>query len=422
MSFNSSKYNKNNRPGSVGTVDETKTVDERTGQETVHPAQKHRISNYMPHYVDFTDAYANAGKVIRVEHVPSGDKTAFKAFITSFNETYNSSWNEENVYGRADPIVMFKNTQRSITLAFKVPAATESEAFENLGKIQKLAQYLYPYYDNTSDASTITQSPLVRIQLMNLIANQAKWAKGIKADPDGNVNPRPTGQYGMTFQEMDNTYGSAPKYEATGHSEGLLGIITNLTFAHNLETEAGVLEMGDNILPKVIEVNMDFRPLHETPLGWVSQTGGKVKFRSQAWPYGIDTTNTPELATDNLQDLISQNAKRLSLDPAQSGSLLYQQNQQEEFESIAQQTVENAQARYAGALGSLRSKLDSRRIEKGFSDRAIASGRAADISTLYQVNAIYENNPGIDMTTADDGQYIANLHGNISAASFIGDD
>ena len=91
-----------------------------------------------------SDALANGrGQLISFMHVPSQTKIYFKAFITNYNETYNSDWTSEVVYGRADPIYLFKQTQRKIALSFKVPAASEGEAFDNLGRVQKLIQEVY---------------------------------------------------------------------------------------------------------------------------------------------------------------------------------------------------------------------------------------------------------------------------------------
>ena len=99
-------------------------------------------SNTSPAYVRASDAYAmNKGAYISFQHVPSKTTVNFKAFITTFNESYNSDWAPEVVYGRIDPIYLFKNTTRKISLAFKIPAETESEALENLGRVQKLVQF-----------------------------------------------------------------------------------------------------------------------------------------------------------------------------------------------------------------------------------------------------------------------------------------
>ena len=214
---------------------------------------------------------ANAGLVITFTHVPTGNVVTFKAFITAFNETYNSDWAAETVYGRGDPIYLFKNTTRKITLAFKIPAITEGEAYENLGKVQMLAQFLYPTYQNTGPANTITQSPLVRIQMLNLMQ-----------DSNG------TTRTGETDKEIYENY----SYSA----QGLLGAIGNLTVNHNLDGDHGVITKNDGtsaqaLLPKLIEVNLDFSPIHEHPLGWDhDQKFGQAEGDSangEFFPYGV---------------------------------------------------------------------------------------------------------------------------------------
>ena len=228
------------------------------------------------------DAYANKGFVISFTHVPTNNSVYFKAFITAYNETFSSDWNSEAVYGRADPIYMFKNTTRKITLAFKAPAESTDEAFDNLGKIQLLTQFLYPTYVKTGQAQTITQSPLVRMKLMNMASNTANL--------DGAGAP--------------STYGTSGAGD-----DGLLGVIQNVTFNHNLDTDAGVVEVGNGvILPKLIEINVDFAPIHEHPLGWSDQGQFGVESLEEGeaadpdasegstFPYGISAT-TPNGGT-----------------------------------------------------------------------------------------------------------------------------
>jgi len=76
-----------------------------------------------------------------------------------------------------------------------------------------------------------------------------------------------------------------------------LGIIKNITVEHNLAGDEGVLDLrtgadsGATILPKVINVNLTFSPIHETPLGWEAATDTDtntetIQFSSQNYPYG----------------------------------------------------------------------------------------------------------------------------------------
>ena len=72
-------------------------------------------------YVDGADTYGNAGFSIGFHHLISGKEVYFKAFITSFNETFTPDWSSESVYGRVDPIYTFRQTTRNISLNFKIP-------------------------------------------------------------------------------------------------------------------------------------------------------------------------------------------------------------------------------------------------------------------------------------------------------------
>ena len=244
--------------------------------------------------VDGSDALAqNGGLVLSFYHLPSKKSVYFKAFITAFNETWNSDWAAETVYGRIDPIYMFKNTIRKISLAFKVPAATEGEAYENLAKVQAVTQFLYPAYTDVNKAQTIAQSPLIRIKVMNLLqktqdsdstASTADSAKKIAA------------AYG---------FGSAA-------DQGLLGVIDSFTVNHNLEnTDYGVVEVqSGTILPKLIEVNLGFSVIHEISTGWEAATEaegvnhGEVYGAPQANPEVIEAEAAARAAAEAADGVI----------------------------------------------------------------------------------------------------------------------
>ena len=227
-------------------------------------------SNTSPAYVRASDAYANKrGAWISFYHVPSKTPVYFKAFITTYNESYNSDWAPEVVYGRVDPIYLFKNTTRKISLAFKIPAETESEAFENLGRVQKLIQFLYPNYTELPDASgaqsgvfaqTISQSPMVRIKVMNLLMD-VKGAQDISTAPGG------PGHGDFDFYTTAHEEGGPGLWMDA--AAGQLGVIDNLVVNHNLEGPDGVHTEGMGIvLPKMIDINIGFSPIHEHPIGW----------------------------------------------------------------------------------------------------------------------------------------------------------
>ena len=217
---------------------------------------------------DPSDALANhGGFVISFYHLISGRTIKFKAYITNFNESYNSDYAAETVFGRADPIYAFRNTTRQIALTFQAPASSTGEAYENLAKAQQLAQFLYPAYAGSEPhALTIAQSPLVRLKVMNLVANM----NGSSGETEG--------QYSTIY----SNYSSADIA-----TNGLLGAIQNVTIMHNIENpEVGVFEKASNtILPKVLEIQLNFAPIHEHTLGWLEDGS----FAEPSFPYGAIT-------------------------------------------------------------------------------------------------------------------------------------
>ena len=219
------------------------------------------------------DFMANrADYVVSFYHVPTKREIYFKAYVTAFNETYNSDWTAESVYGRADPIYQFKQTSRTMALALKVPAETASEAYENLGKVGLLTQFLYPVYGDMGNAGTIKQSPLIRMKVMNLA----------RKTPNSDVD-----QTTRTASDLYNEYSSH-----VDASQGLLGVVANLTINHNIEGDDGVIFKGENtILPKLIDINLTFNPIHENPLGWEGEGDtwnfGGSDGTNANFPYGV---------------------------------------------------------------------------------------------------------------------------------------
>ncbi len=242
--------------------------------------------------VDGTDSLANKShQVISFLNVRDDDPATkdvyFKAFITAYNETFTPNFNATEVFGRVDPIQQYKGTTRNITLAWKMPAASESEAYENLGRVQKLLLMLYPTYLDLNEgknpnALTLSEAPLVRLKVMNLLT----------AMPGENFTTDVSNTGTTDFQ---STYFRA--YKSTHGSEnGILGVITSCTVNHNLEGVDGVFtkrvedsELGptvhpNTILPKLIDINISFTPLHEfTPYYKNSKDEGGTPI----YPYGV---------------------------------------------------------------------------------------------------------------------------------------
>jgi len=238
--------------------------------------------------VSLSDSYANHIKTyISFKHLDSDQTVYFKAFITNLVETFNADWTREPIYGRVDPVPIYAQTQRSISLNLTVPADSIGEAYENLGRVQKLVQFLYPSYVSNGDESrTITKSPLIRLKAMNLVSK-------------GDTPP-----VNDSSEEVKSPSQYYDEYTSDADPDnGLLGFIDGLTVMHNLENEAGVFEKAQNtVLAKQIDISLMFMPIHEqSPSAEGSTFPYNVQLQSDVKideGYGTSTAETESTAAE----------------------------------------------------------------------------------------------------------------------------
>ena len=178
----------------------------------------------------------DGGAVLKFYSYIMDQEIEFRAFLTSYNDSFNSNWNKESVYGRMDPIYTFQNTQRTMGLSFTIPnVASRANSEGNreiactMDKINKFFQFLYPKYSGGGNALTISQAPLVRIKFANLIARSVKFAPG------------------------------------TAKEGGILGAISSLSMTPKIEH--GFSSMAPDadplIYPNFIDMQLAFDPIHE---------------------------------------------------------------------------------------------------------------------------------------------------------------
>lgn len=201
---------------------------------------------------------------LTLQHVPTGHKVSFPAYIEMFSDQYSSNWNAEDVYGRMDPIATFVNTRRAISLAWNVPAESYDHAKLNLEKVNKLMSFLYPLYEEESEggATAINQAPLLRVSFGNLIRD-AKTGRGLLGYVNG-FTFDPAVEFGMFHNE--------PKARSK---------------AKNVAIE---------YYPKTFRVNFELNVLHEHSLGFKRSSSGTSfsftdeKLSNTNYPYATSLT------------------------------------------------------------------------------------------------------------------------------------
>jgi hypothetical protein len=227
------------------------------------------MADFLPSPFKFNNvelAYVNKGFVLDFFHIPSAKSVSFKAFLTDFQDKFESSWNSENVYGRMDPIQTFQGTRRSISLSWVVVASSLGEAKQNLQRATLLFSMLYPSYNENNDVSIISAAPLFRLSFANLIRDYS--SAGDVGDHSDAEETDTTNQPGL----------------GTAGINGLVGTVGGFNYSPNLE--AGFYDPpgadSGKLFPKEINLSCEYTVIHTHPLGW----NNSKEFRNPNFPYG----------------------------------------------------------------------------------------------------------------------------------------
>ena len=190
--------------------------------------------------------------------IVGGTGVSFDAYLTDMSQTFDSTWNQTEVFGRNDPIATFANTKRSISLSFEAPAADLEQAKGNMENIGKLVRYMYPGY-NVSRAET-----------------GKTIGTGKKAKPETAV----TGKYVARPPLVKIKFANLIQSYKGG---GLLGFIDSLST--NPVLEAGMFEAGGKLYPRTVTISFGFTVLHQTDVGWEVNESGKLSWMAKKIPF-----------------------------------------------------------------------------------------------------------------------------------------
>jgi len=230
-------------------------------------------SPFYTTFADPSDKLANQKRqFFEIYHIPTGYNVFFKAFITSFQDNFKPEYNKEQLFGRMDPIVTYKNTGRTITLSWTVPSVSLDEAKENMAKANMLISMLYPVYESADGdepdggATTMKSGPIFKVKFGNLITKPGT------TESDG-----PAARDGLPCIIEGFTY--------------------NPVFEEGVFDPQDVLGWDGSLYPQTIEAQIELTVLHDSPLGFdttgkyrddeIAQSGGR-------FPYGGNNTINPE--------------------------------------------------------------------------------------------------------------------------------
>ena len=248
---------------------------------------------------DGSSYLAGRGHNLNFFHIASETTVVFKAFLTDYEDTFASSWNGEEVYGRMDPIQTFQGTVRNISLGWDVVANGVGEAYANLMKAEALIKMLYPMYDTTPghSATTIGASPLIKLKYGNLISSVSS-----------------------TVKNFANSDASAAK-------AGLVGTIDGLSYSPDIESGFFDVNDGGAVLPQTIKFSCNFVVLHDHPLGFRKGTQNKEWDNYFLGSPAADVvgTETSKMVSTQQPSLISSRAGGRSPSPSDAVAMAAEQ-------------------------------------------------------------------------------------------------
>ena len=204
---------------------------------------------------------ANGCQIISIKAIHANDEAHFKAFVTAFTDKFTTNYNSEEVYGRMDPVQMYKGTQRVITISFDVPSESQSEAELNQRACAALARMQYPVYAGAS-ATSMQASPMFKIKFGNLINNSSGGG-------------------------------------------GLIGTLSG--FNYEVDTDAGFFIEDNNYYPKTVKLSLEFTVQHTHQVGY----GGSNAFMD-SFPYNVGTADPASPSYNSVEGSLSAEDKQIN--------------------------------------------------------------------------------------------------------------
>ena len=242
----------------------------------------HQLSIYRNFTIEFT-------------HVPSGKFVLFDGYLEDFSDDFRTNWTPSEVYGRSDPIMTFKNTQRKMSISWAILAADLGESISNLAKIEVLMSMLYPHYTADENA-TIEAAPLIRIKFANMAVDVGytdnEDSAGDAFFMSQDIIKKAAGETEKKKEVI------RPVLNKLQNTTGVLAAVEGLSYKPDLKN--GVFMGHGTIFPRYVPMKCSFTVLHTKPLGWedsglknevsiqFGSPGGNSGWRGpKRWPYGV---------------------------------------------------------------------------------------------------------------------------------------
>lgn len=244
----------------------------------------------------------NAGHMFRIEamHIKdingNPDFVEFFPYIESYTENYDSSWNEEDVFGRMDGISNFISVKRSFQLSLRVAAGSEEQARENQFRISKMIKFLYPAI---TPGATGTKSfyfrgaPILRLKLGNVISD---------VETNGGLYGYIQGGFSITPSHKDGWF--APQKTIIIKNKNDKPFSSPINERRDDEDKSGQSEKAVTLFFKYFDISFTFKVLHNHVLGTNAESSNQSSFAY--FPYDINSQDFQNGSELNPADLTTR--------------------------------------------------------------------------------------------------------------------
>lgn len=224
--------------------------------------------------INYESAMKKAGHIFRVEaiHVKdingNTDFVEFLPYLEGFTENYDSTWNEEDVFGRMDGISNFVGVKRSFNLSLRIAAHDLAQARENQYRLSKLIRFIYPSITpgaGVDNSYYFRGAPILKLKFGTII-NDIKTNGGLYGYIQGGLSITPSHEHGWF------TPTKVLKGDRVNESQ------------QNPKNNVGAQESAASIFYKYVDISFTFKVLHNHPLGSTASTDDNL---FQYFPYGI---------------------------------------------------------------------------------------------------------------------------------------
>jgi hypothetical protein len=166
---------------------------------------------------------------------PEENSVSFPAYITRISDKFNSSYSDERIYGRMDPIPVYSNTSRVISFDLSLPSNGLEHSRLIAKKLNILTKNVYPIYEKFNSVNVISSAPLAALFFSNFI-----------------------------YDSSNNGY--------------LLGYFNGgIDITHDLTKGTFARGAGYEVYPKAYNLNFSFTVLHSFTPGYVKgQNNGPI--------------------------------------------------------------------------------------------------------------------------------------------------